>query len=124
MLVPRYRKLTGSTAATVVLGGLTYAALHLTEYWTRYDTVSHAALSVIFIFLFYGGPDLVKAYLTLWAGNAWVHLWGWHAIAPHVTIGEPPLCYRRMRWAARKCGGFVNFSRSAGRSVVQSTELL
>lgn len=85
ILVPRYRRLTGSTAATVVLSGFTYAALHLTEYWTRYDSLSHAALSVIFIVLTFGPPGMVKAYLTLRTGNAWVHLWGFHVIWPHVT---------------------------------------
>jgi hypothetical protein len=90
ILVPRYRKITGSTAATVVLGGFTYAAMHLTEYWTRYDTPSHSALSVIFIVLFFGGPGMVKAYLTLRTGNAWVHLWGYHVIWPHVS-GDTPL---------------------------------
>jgi hypothetical protein len=90
ILVPRYQKLTGSTAATAVLGGFTYAAMHLSEYWTRYDTPAHAALSVIFIVLFFGGPGMVKAYLTLRTGNAWVHLWGYHVIWPHVT-GDTPL---------------------------------
>jgi hypothetical protein len=90
ILVPRYQKLTGSTAAAVVLGGFTYAALHLTEYWTRYDTPAHGALSVIFIILFFGGPGMVKAYLTLRTGNAWVHFWGYHVIWPHVT-GDTPI---------------------------------
>lgn len=90
ILVPRYQKLTGSTAATVVLGGFTYASLHLTEYWTRYDTPAHAALSVIFIVLLFGGPGMVKSYLTLRTGNAWVHLWGYHVIWPHVT-GDTPV---------------------------------
>ena len=85
ILVPRYQKLTGSTAATMVLSGFTYAALHLSEYWTRYDSPAHAALSVIFIVLLFGGPGMVKAYLTLRTGNAWVHLWGYHVIWPHVT---------------------------------------
>jgi len=35
ILVPRYYRLTGSTAATCVLSGFTYASLHLVEYWTR-----------------------------------------------------------------------------------------
>jgi hypothetical protein len=69
---------------------VTYAALHLSEYWTRYDTLNHATLSVIFIVLFFGGPGMVKAYLTLRTGNAWVHLWGYHVIWPHVT-GDTPL---------------------------------
>lgn len=90
ILVPRYQKLTGSTAATMVLGGFTYASLHLAEYWTRYDSPAHAALSVIFIVLFFGGPGMVKTYLTLRTGNAWVHLWGYHVIWPHVT-GDTPM---------------------------------
>jgi hypothetical protein len=85
ILIPRYKKLTGSTAATVVLGGFTYAALHLSEYWTRYDTSAHGALSFAFIMLLFGGPGMVKSYLTQRTGNAWVHLWGYHAIWPHVT---------------------------------------
>jgi hypothetical protein len=85
ILIPRYKKLTGSTAATVVLGGFTYAALHLSEYWTRYDTPAHGALSFAFIMLLFGGPGMVKSYLTQRTGNAWVHLWGYHAIWPHVT---------------------------------------
>jgi hypothetical protein len=89
ILVPRYKRLTGSTAATVLLGGFTYAGLHLGEYWTRYDSAAHGALSVIFIMLLYGAPGMVKAYLTLRTGNAWVHLWGFHAIAPHVTMDTP-----------------------------------
>jgi hypothetical protein len=90
ILVPRYYKLTGSTAATCVLGGFTYASLHLAEYWTQYDTPAHGALSVIFIVLLFGGPGMVKAYLTMRTGNAWVHLWGYHVIWPHVT-GDTPI---------------------------------
>lgn len=89
ILIPRYKRITGSAAATVVLGGFTYAALHLSEDWTRYDTPAHAALSVVFIMLFFGGPGMVKSYLTQRTGNAWVHLWGFHAIWPHVTDDTP-----------------------------------
>jgi hypothetical protein len=85
ILVPRYQKLTGSTAATMVLSGFTYAALHLSEYWTRYDSPAHAALSVIFIVLLFGGPGMVKTYLTLRTGNAWVHFWGYHVLWPHIS---------------------------------------
>lgn len=89
ILIPRYKKLTGSTAATVVLGGFTYASLHLSEYWTRYNTPAHGALSISFIMLLFGGPGMVKSYLTQRTGNAWVHLWGFHAIWPHVTDDTP-----------------------------------
>jgi hypothetical protein len=35
--------------------------------------------------LLFGGPGMVKSYLTQRTGNAWVHLWGFDAISPHVT---------------------------------------
>ena len=89
ILLPRYARLTGSAAVTVLLGALSYAALHLCEYWTRYDSLPHALLSVIFVVLTFLGPGLIKSYLTLRTGNAWVHLWAYHAIAPHVTMDTP-----------------------------------
>jgi hypothetical protein len=90
ILFPRYLKLTRSPATTVLLGGLSYAALHIFEYWTRYDSVPHALLSVITVVLTFGPPGLMKSYLTLRTANAWVHLWGYHAITPHVT-GDTPM---------------------------------
>lgn len=91
ILFPRYMKLTGSAVTTVLLGALSYAALHIFEYWTVYDSVSHAALSVLFVVLTFIGPGLIKSYLTLRTGNAWVHLWAYHAIAPHVTVDTPTI---------------------------------
>ncbi|MFD3163113.1 hypothetical protein [Herpetosiphon sp. NSE202] len=32
---------------------------------------------------------MIKTVLTLRTGNAWVHAWGYHAIAPHVIIDTP-----------------------------------
>lgn len=89
ILFPRYMKLTRSPATTVLLGALSYAALHVFEYWTVYDSVPHAILSVLFVVLSFIGPGLIKSYLTLRTGNAWVHLWAYHAIAPHVTADTP-----------------------------------
>jgi hypothetical protein len=85
ILMPRYMRLTDSTTTSVLLGGASYATLHLFEYWTVYDTVRHGILSVIFVYLTFVPPGLVKSFLTLRTGNAWVHLWGFHAISPHVT---------------------------------------
>jgi hypothetical protein len=85
ILMPRYAKLTGSATTTVLLGAVSYAALHVTEYWTVYDSLSHGALSIIFVLLTFFWPGLIKSFLTARTGNAWVHLWGYHAIAPHVT---------------------------------------
>ncbi len=48
---PRYMKLTGSPVAAVFLGGLSYAALHVFEYWTLYDSAPHAAVSIIMVLL-------------------------------------------------------------------------
>ncbi len=85
ILMPRYAKLTGSATSTVLLGAVSYAALHITEYWTVYDSPSHSALSVMFVLLTFFWPGLIKSFLTVRTGNAWVHLWAYHAIAPHVT---------------------------------------
>jgi hypothetical protein len=85
ILFPRYLRLAGSPAAAVLLGAVSYAAVHVFEYWTVYDSVPHALLSVITVLLTFGPPGLMKSYLTLRTANAWVHLWGYHAITPHVT---------------------------------------
>lgn len=89
ILFPRYLKLTKSPVTTVLLGGVSYAAVHVFEYWTRYDSVSHGVLSAIFVLLQFGPPGMMKSYLTLRTANAWVHLWGYHAITPHVTNDTP-----------------------------------
>jgi hypothetical protein len=89
ILFPRYLKLTGSPVATVLLGGVSYAALHVFEYWTLYDSLPHALLSVIFVLLTFVPPGLMKSYLTMRTANAWVHLWGYHAVTPHVTADTP-----------------------------------
>lgn len=89
LLVPRYLKLTGSTATAVILGGLTYATMHLWDSWTAFNSPRDAALSLIVLFLTYFGPGMMKSFLTLRTGNAWVHLWAYHAIAPH-TLKDTP----------------------------------
>jgi hypothetical protein len=89
ILLPRYLKLTGSTISTVLLGGLTYAAMHIVEGWSAFDSPRHAALSLIFVLLQYFGPGMMKSVLTLRTGNAWVHAFGYHAFAPHVIIDTP-----------------------------------
>jgi hypothetical protein len=89
VLVPRYHRLTGSTPATVVLGGVTYTLLHCFDGWLAADTVTATVLSIIFLFFQYLGPGMVKTVLTLRTGNAWVHVWAYHAVAPHV-VGDTP----------------------------------
>jgi hypothetical protein len=91
ILLPRFLKLSGSIATTIVLGGLGYTAMHMLDAWTVYDGFRNASLSVMFLLLQYFGPGMVKAVLTLRTGNAWVHAIGYHAIAPHAYIDAPNL---------------------------------
>ena len=53
IFIPRYLKLTGSFATTVILGGVTYAAIHIVEGWSVFSTPRNAALSLIFVALQY-----------------------------------------------------------------------
>lgn len=85
VLVPRYFRLMSPMAAYLV-GAASYPVMHLFEFWTRYDSPAHGAVSVIFVFLTFFPPGLMKSFLTARTGNAWVHLWAFHAISPHVTV--------------------------------------
>jgi hypothetical protein len=89
ILLPRYLKLTRSPISTVLLGGLTYAAMHIVEGWSAFDSSRHAALSLIFVLLQYFGPGMIKSVLTLRTGNAWVHALSYHLVAPHVIVDTP-----------------------------------
>ena len=89
ILIPRYLKLTGSSATTVILGGVTYAAMHIVEGWSVFTTPRDIALSLIFVVLQYFGPGMIKTVITLRTGNAWVHAIAYHAIAPHVVVDTP-----------------------------------
>lgn len=90
ILTPRYLKLTGgSIPTTVILGGLTYALLHTFDGWTDFTTPTDALLSTLYVLLFYTAPGMFKTFLTLRTGNAWVHVWAYHAIAPHTLIDTP-----------------------------------
>ena len=85
ILLPRYFRL-ASPATAFLLGAASYPTMHIFESWTRYNTPVHAAVSVIFVFLTFFPAGLVKSYLTMRTGNAWVHVWAFHAISPHVTV--------------------------------------
>jgi hypothetical protein len=89
ILVPRYLKLTGSGTTTVLLGGVTYAAMHIVEGWSVFNTPRDIALSLIFVVLQYFGPGMMKTVITLRTGNAWVHAIAYHAVAPHVLVDSP-----------------------------------
>jgi hypothetical protein len=89
ILLPRYLKLTGSAISTVLLGGVTYAAMHIVEGWSAFDSPRNTVLSLIFVLLQYFGPGMLKSVLTLRTGNAWVHALSYHAVAPHVIVDTP-----------------------------------
>jgi hypothetical protein len=89
ILLPRYLALSGSRITTVLLGGLTYAAMHVVEGWSTFSSPTNATLSLIFVLLQYFGPGMFKSVLTLRTGNAWVHALSYHIFAPHVIIDTP-----------------------------------
>lgn len=89
ILTPRFLRLTGSFTTTVILGGLTYAALHFFDGWTNLASPTDALLSTLYLLLFYTAPGMFKTFLTLRTGNAWTHVWAYHAIAPHTLIDTP-----------------------------------
>jgi hypothetical protein len=89
ILVPRFLRLTGSPATTVILGGLTYTALHIWDAWTVFTSLGDTALSIVFLLLTYFAPGMFKTVLTVRTGNAWVHVWGYHALVPHTLIDAP-----------------------------------
>jgi hypothetical protein len=93
ILVPRFLRLTGSSTTTVILGGLTYTALHIWDAWTVFTSPGNVALSVAFLLLTYLAPGMFKTVLTLRTGNAWVHVWAYHALAPHTLIDAPHLVH-------------------------------
>lgn len=89
ILIPRFLRLTGSATATVLCGGLTYAGLHVWDAWTVFTSPGTAAVSILFLVFTYLGPGMIKSFLTLRTGNAWVHVWAYHAFAPHTLIDTP-----------------------------------
>jgi hypothetical protein len=89
ILLPRYLKLTGSPISAVLLGGLTYATMHIVEGWSAFDSPRDATLSLLFVLLQYVGPGMFKSVLTLRTGNAWVHALSYHIVAPHVMVDTP-----------------------------------
>jgi hypothetical protein len=85
ILVPRYYRLFSPSIAFLIAAA-SYPALHVFESWTNYDTPLHGLISVLFVFLTFFPAGLMKSYLTLRTGNAWVHMWAFHAITPHVMV--------------------------------------
>ena len=85
ILLPRYARLFSPPVAFLV-GAVNYPLMHVFESWTRYDSPYHAAISVIFVLLTFFPAGVMKSFLTFRTGNAWVHMWAFHAVTPHVMV--------------------------------------
>jgi len=85
ILMPRYFKLFSPMTA-YLLGAVSYPTMHIFESGTRYDSIAAAAMSLTFVYLLFVPAGLMKSFLTWRTGNAWVHVWAYHAISPHVTV--------------------------------------
>jgi hypothetical protein len=85
ILMPRYFKLFSSMTA-YLLDTVIYPTMHIFESGTRYDSIGATAMSLTFVYLFLIPAGLMKPFLTWRTGNAWVHVWAYHAISPHVTV--------------------------------------
>ena len=85
ILMPRYFKLFSPMTA-YLLGAVSYPTIHIFESGTRYDSMGAAAMSLTFVYLLFIPAGLMKSFLTWRTGNAWVHVWAYHAISPHVTV--------------------------------------
>ena len=85
ILMPRYFKLFSPMTA-YLLGAVSYPTMHIFESGTRYDSIRAAAMSLTFVYLLFIPAGLMKSFLTWRTGNAWVHVWAYHAISPHVTV--------------------------------------
>ena len=85
ILMPRYFKLFSPMTA-YLLGAVSYPTIHIFESGTRYDSIGAAAMSPTFVYLLFIPAGLMKSFPTWRTGNAWVHVWAYHAISPHVTV--------------------------------------
>lgn len=73
ILMPRYAKL-ASPMTAYLLGAVSYPASHIFESWTQYGSVTQDASSLMLVFLTSFPAGLMKSFLTVRTGNAWVHL--------------------------------------------------
>jgi hypothetical protein len=85
ILLPRYFKV-ASPMTAYLLGAVSYPTSHIFEAWTQYSSVARGVSSLMLVYLTFFPAGLMKSFLTVRTGNAWVHLWAYHAISPHVTI--------------------------------------
>jgi hypothetical protein len=88
ILMPRYARL-ASPMTAYLLGAVSYPTSHLFEPWTQYGSLTQGVSSLMLVYLTFFPAGLMKSFLTVRTGNAWVHVWAYHAISPHVTIDTP-----------------------------------
>ena len=89
LMFSRFVAVFRSPITVIVLGGLTYTLVHFFDYWMVFTSLGAFLASFGGLFLQYFMPGVIKAVLTYRTGNPWVHLWAYHAIAPHVVLDTP-----------------------------------
>lgn len=89
LMFSRFVAVFRSPVVVMILGGLTYAGVHMFDYWMSFASPGAFAASLGALFLQYFMPGVIKSVLTYRTGNPWVHLWAYHAIAPHVVLDTP-----------------------------------
>lgn len=89
LLFPRYQAIFKSPVVVIILGGLTYMIVHFFDNWMVFSSVGAFTASFGALFLQYFMPGVIKSVLTYRTGNPWVHMWAYHAIAPHVILDAP-----------------------------------
>lgn len=89
LMFSRFVAVFKNPVVVIVLGGLTYMTVHFFDYWMVFGSVGAFAASFGALFLQYFMPGVIKSVLTYRTGNPWVHLWAYHAIAPHVVLDTP-----------------------------------
>ncbi|SHE79809.1 hypothetical protein SAMN05444392_103192 [Seinonella peptonophila] len=89
ILYPRFKAVTNSAVTPIILGGLTYTALHFFDSWMVFSSSGAFLASLSALFMQYFMPGVVKSVLTDRTGNPWVHMWAYHVFVPHVIIDTP-----------------------------------
>ncbi|TDF92811.1 hypothetical protein [Paenibacillus piri] len=89
ILYPRFKAVANSAVIPIVLGGLTYTALHFFDSWMVFSSPGAFLASFSALFMQYFMPGVVKSVLTDRTGNPWVHMWAYHVFVPHVIIDTP-----------------------------------
>jgi hypothetical protein len=57
-----------------LLGAVSYPTSHIFEPWTQYGSLTPGVSSLMLVYLTFFPAGLMKSFLTVRTGNAWVHV--------------------------------------------------